>query len=577
VASNGALDGNDPANQISISNVSIPVVLAPGETMFFRWLDSNDAGNDAGLAVDNVSLTASTNAPLPVAGSVSIDQFSLGQTNATASSSVVTDSGASLTARGFVYALSSFSSNPVIGGSNVVVLTNNPPDVGDFTNTLTGLTANTAYSIRSFAVNGAGTNYSSAVAFSTLPVPPSFTVAYTQNFNGFTNMAALPLGWRALSTSNINTYAGNWNSPGSSGSAGFYGRTNIPGILGYQHTSGTGILSNTLTLVNNSGNTLTNLFVSYLGEVNLTTNGRSPAWTVVVDGQTNASLAYSTSSGSNEFKSAEITGLNITNGGNIVISWSSDRGTGTGSSRMIGMTGVRVATTAASAPSLSVSGTPSNFATTTGTASASQSFSASGIGLLGNITVTAPTNYQVSIDNAAFSSSVSIASLDGTVASTPVYVRIAATAPVGSPSGNVSVASAGATAQTVFVSGTVSQAGQTFTSWAGGAPLNSTNLALYAIGGASSPTATNGVAPTSAVTSSNLSITAAVRTNDPSLSTFGYAVTNLVTGTSWSSNNVTMTPSADAAPAGCQIQIFSTPRNSEAAKFLRLQSTLTNQ
>ena len=57
-------------------------------------------------------------------------------------------------------------------------------------------------------------------------------------------------------------------------------------------------------MVNNTGGTLTNLFVSYMGEVNLTNNTRFPAWTVVVNGETNASLAYSTGSGSNEFKSA---------------------------------------------------------------------------------------------------------------------------------------------------------------------------------------------------------------------------------------------------------------------------------
>jgi hypothetical protein len=579
VASNGPLDGNAPANQTLITNVAIPVQLLPGETMFFRWQDFNNAGNDAGLAIDNLSLTASTNLPLPVIGSVSIDQLSLSQTAATASSSVVSDGGSSLTSRGFVYALTSVSSNPVIGGSNVVVVTNDPPEVSAFTNTFTGLSADVSYSVRSFVVNGAGTNYSSAVQFSTLPVPPSFTGAYTQTFNGFTNMAALPLGWRALSTSNINNYAGDWNATNSV-SAGFYGRTNIPGVLGYLHTSSTGILSNTLTLVNNTGGTLTNLFVSYVGEVNVlgTNNTRFPSWTVVVDGQTNAALAYSTASGSNEFKTAEIAGLNISNGGSIVISWWSDRGTNnTGSSRMIGMSGVRVATNAAGAPMIGVSGALSNFATTFGTASASQSFSASGSDLIADISVTAPTNYQVSLDNASFASSVTLLQTNGTVASTPVYVRIADTAPIGSPAGSVTLASSGASSQNVLVSGSVSPTGETFANWAQGAPLDSANLLKYAIGGASSPIATNGIAMSNAVTSSNLSITAIVRTNDPNLSVVGQAVTDLTTGP-WSTNNVTMEPGDQSGVGeGLQRQIWSTPRNSDSKKFLRLQSTLSNQ
>jgi hypothetical protein len=579
VTTNGPLDGNDPANQVAISNVAIPVSLAPGESMFFRWQDFNDVGNDAGLAIDNLSLTASTNLPLPVIGSVSIDQFSLSQTGATASSSVVSDGGASLTSRGFVYALTSVSSNPVIGGSNVVVVTNDPPEVSAFTNTFTSLSADVSYSVRSFVVNGAGTNYSSAVQFSTLPVPPSFTGAYTQSFNGFTNMAALPLGWRALSTSNVNTYAGDWNATNSV-SAGFYGRTNIPGVLGYLHTGSTGILSNTLTLVNNSGGALTNLFVSYVGEVNVlgTNNTRFPSWTVVVDGQTNAALAYSTASGSNEFKSAEITGLNISNGGNIVISWWSDRGTNaSGSSRMIGMTGVRVATNAAGVPTIGVSGALTNFATTVGTASTSQNLSASGSDLVANILVTAPTNYQVSLDNTSFASSVTLLPTNGTVAATPVYVRIAATAPIGSPAGSVTLASSGANSQNVLVTGTVSQAGETFANWAQGAPLNSANLLLYSIGGATSPTATNGIAMSNAVTSSNLSITAIVRTNDTNLTVFGQALTDLSVGP-WSTNNVTMQPGDQTGVGeGLQRQIWSTPRNSDSKKFLRLQSVLTNQ
>ena len=569
------LDGNNPTNQVAISNVAIPVQLLPGETMFLRWQDVDGSGSDAGLAIDNLSLTASTNLPLPVVGPISIDEFTLTQTAATASSFVVTDSGASLTSRGFVYAPSSVSSNPVIGGSNVFVLTNDPPEVSAFTNTFTGLTAATSYSIRSFVVNGAGTNYSAPLAFSTLPVPPSFAGAYTQNFVGFTSMAALPAGWRALSTSNVNTYAGNWNATNSV-SAGFYGRTNIPGVLGYLHTGGTGILSNTLTLVNNSGATLTNLFVSYVGEVNLTNNPRFPAWTVVVDGQTNASLAYSTGSGSNEFKSAEITGLNITNGGNIVISWWSDRGTNTtGSSRLIGMTDVRVATTPFIFPEISVSGSLTSFATTTGSPSAAQSFSASGANLTDNITVTAPTDYEVSLDNSAFSSSVTLPQVSGTVVSTPVYVRIAATAPVGNPAGQVTLTSTGATSQNIAVTGTVASAATGFTTWAQGAPTNSTTVGLYAIGGATSPTATDGVPSQTALTSNNLSIIAIVRTNDPNLTVFGQSTRNLSLGP-WSTNGVTKTNAPDQSnvPSGTARQVFSIERGTNANLFLRIESIL---
>jgi hypothetical protein len=56
VTSNGALNGNDVANQVAFNGVSIPLQLNPGETAFVRWSDANDDGNDAGLAIDDLSL-----------------------------------------------------------------------------------------------------------------------------------------------------------------------------------------------------------------------------------------------------------------------------------------------------------------------------------------------------------------------------------------------------------------------------------------------------------------------------------------------------------------------------------------
>jgi hypothetical protein len=115
-----------------------------------------------------------------------------------------------------------------------------------------------------------------------------------------------------------------------------------------------------------------------------------------------------------------------------------------------------------------------------------------------------------------------------------------------------------------------------YAAWAQGAPLDAANQLKYAIGGASSPTATNGVAPVVTVNSNVLSITAIVRTDDPSLTVYGQSILNLATGT-WITNDVSMIPSVDQAgvPAGTQRQIFSTPRTTnDTKKFLRLQTTL---
>ena len=116
-----------------------------------------------------------------------------------------------------------------------------------------------------------------------------------------------------------------------------------------------------------------------------------------------------------------------------------------------------------------------------------------------------------------------------------------------------------------------------YAAWAQGAPLDSTNLLLYAIGGASDPAATNGVASVTTVNSNLLSITAVVRTNDPSVAVSGQSALNLATGP-WTTNDVSMTPAANqvGVPSGTQRQIFSTPRaTNDTKKFLRLRTTLT--
>jgi len=340
---NTALDGNTVKKSV---NITLTIGVAPGETLFLRWQDFNDAGNDAALAIDDFTLTANATVittPPSLTG-VSVDQPSLTPTQATVSSQVVTDGGTSVTGQGFVFSPTATSADPTLSTVGALSVTNTP-GLGAFTNNLTNLTAGTAYTVKSYAINSAGTNYSSPAAFTTLAAYPTFTGEYRQNFDNVTNNALIPAGWRSLSSSNINSFVGYWTNTNSS-TGGLYGRDGAPGILGYLHTGGTGILTNKLTLVNGTGGTLTNLYVSYTGEVNLTNNGRSPAFAVAVNGTDVAELAYSTSGETNSSVSSLVANLNIATNDQITITWVSDRGTGSGSSRMIGLTDVRVATSA---------------------------------------------------------------------------------------------------------------------------------------------------------------------------------------------------------------------------------------
>lgn len=87
------------------------------------------------------------------------------------------------------------------------------------------------------------------------------------------------------------------------------------------------------------------------------------------------------------------------------------------------------------------------------TPSASQTFTVSGNNLTANISIGALTNYEYSLDDVTFSSTISIPHVSGTVAPTTVYVRYNRTTN-GTNGGNITLSSTGATSQTVAVTGT---------------------------------------------------------------------------------------------------------------------------
>lgn len=100
----------------------------------------------------------------------------------------------------------------------------------------------------------------------------------------------------------------------------------------------------------------------------------------------------------------------------------------------------------------------SGFSTVAGTASTAQTFTISGSNLTDDLVVTAPTDYEVrENETGSYGSSVSFTPSSGTVSEKTIQVRIAASASVGTPSGNVVCSSTDATSQNVAVSGTVNE------------------------------------------------------------------------------------------------------------------------
>jgi len=105
--------------------------------------------------------------------------------------------------------------------------------------------------------------------------------------------------------------------------------------------------------------------------------------------------------------------------------------------------------------------------------SAEQTFSVSGINLTGNLDVTAPTNFEISsTSGSGFGSSVSLTPSSGTVASTTLYVRLAAGLSANTYTDVLTASSTGATSETINVSGVVTPSTPQFSVFGTPDPLN---------------------------------------------------------------------------------------------------------
>lgn len=86
---------------------------------------------------------------------------------ATLNGDVTSDGGQTITARGFVYSITSVNSSPTIGGAGVTDTGNLGGTTGTYSNTPTGLIGSTQYSFKAYATNSKGTSYGSALTFTT--------------------------------------------------------------------------------------------------------------------------------------------------------------------------------------------------------------------------------------------------------------------------------------------------------------------------------------------------------------------------------------------------------------------------
>lgn len=119
------------------------------------------SGNSYTLtASGSPTFTSSVNGTCVFAEVTTSAATAIDQTEATLNGEVVTDNGATITQRGFVYAV---TSGPTIANSKVIVA----GTVGVFSGQVTGLSPTTEYFVRAYATNSRGTAYGNEISFTT--------------------------------------------------------------------------------------------------------------------------------------------------------------------------------------------------------------------------------------------------------------------------------------------------------------------------------------------------------------------------------------------------------------------------
>jgi len=203
--------------------VSSLTSLLPGTVYHVRAY----AINSAGTAYGNDVTFTTTAIPLATLTTTAVTTITF--TTAASGGNVTSDGGGTMTARGVCW---STSANPTITDPK----TTNGTGLGSFTSNITGLLPGTAYHVRAYATNAAGTAYGSDMPFTTNPVIAPTVTSTAVTLNNLTT---------ATSGGNVTNAGG-----GTISARGVcYGTSPAPTISGSKTSdgTGTGIFTSNLT------------------------------------------------------------------------------------------------------------------------------------------------------------------------------------------------------------------------------------------------------------------------------------------------------------------------------------------
>jgi uncharacterized repeat protein (TIGR01451 family) len=247
------------------------------------------------------------------------------------------------------------------------------------------------------------------------------------------------------------SYFGNTSAGNSSGASVL--AVGGPGSVG-NNATGTSTTNRTVTAgatATNSGNIPSSGAAANVAG----TNGATPVTTANNSGAGGAGAGPTGSAGGGAGGAALTSAANgnpgsAPGGGGGGADQSSSSSNGTGGT---GGAGEIVLTFTATTPTISASTlTLPAVSAGQGTPSPATTFSVSGVNLSANLTVTPPAGFEVSTSaNSGYANSLTLTPSSGTVPATTIYVRLAATDSVGNHSGNIVLASSGATSVNVAI------------------------------------------------------------------------------------------------------------------------------
>ncbi len=177
-----------------------------------------------------------TTLPLAPTMAATTPATSITSISAMSGGNVTNDGGATVTERGICYGT---TSNPTTAGLKVI---DPAPGVGSYVSSITGLTPNTLYYVRSYAINSVGTTYGTQISFYALP---TVTTAAITNLTPTTATG----GGTVTSTGTVSARGVIWStSPGVT--VALTTKTNDGTATGVFVSSITGLTANTHYYVN---------------------------------------------------------------------------------------------------------------------------------------------------------------------------------------------------------------------------------------------------------------------------------------------------------------------------------------